>query len=178
MVLEEKHLEFLKQYLGKDIEKIIFASDKRLLITSENSITQVPDHFIDKIINENKDTKQMKDGLTPEEDEIMNSLVNAWNKYVKLEVMHPSDNDDFIRGIHLCQYVLSMRILRRDYPNRYPTHNKKVKLGSVNTSGSKIEAEGPTLLDSIRAAGKENIKTKVKPIKSDFKDTINKLFKE
>ena len=63
-----------------------------------------------------------------EEKEIMDSLVLAFNKFIKLEQTHPSHISDFVQGIHLCQSQIMNRILQRDYPEVFPTHvvdNKK-----------------------------------------------------
>lgn len=57
-----------------------------------------------------------KDGLTEQEGKVMDSLVNAWNEFIKLERQHPCESDDFADGIHECQHQLVMRIMRRDYP--------------------------------------------------------------
>ncbi|MDK0621518.1 hypothetical protein P5E90_11810 [Clostridium perfringens] len=68
-----------------------------------------------------------KDGLTLQEGMIMDNLAEAWNMFLKLEQTHPSEQDNFAEGIHKCQQVLMNRILRRDYPEGYPTYkNKKV----------------------------------------------------
>lgn len=72
---------------------------------------------------------QIKDGLTEQEREIMDSLVLAWNKYTTLEMQHPSELVDFADGIHMCQKNLAMRVLRRDYPAAYPTI---IKRGNYN----------------------------------------------
>lgn len=61
-----------------------------------------------------------KDGLTEVEGLIMDSLVDAWNEFIKLPKQHPDEINDFADGIHKCQYILGMRILRRDYPEGYP----------------------------------------------------------
>jgi len=61
-----------------------------------------------------------KDGLTKQEGNVMDSLVKAWNDFIKLPNEHPSDTEEFCRGIHQCQHVLMCRILRRDYPEAYP----------------------------------------------------------
>lgn len=73
-------------------------------------------------IKNNKSENKRKDGLTEQEGEVMDSLVNAWNKFVKLERTHPCDINDFADGIHKCQYELCMRVMRRDYPEGYPTY--------------------------------------------------------
>jgi hypothetical protein len=67
-----------------------------------------------------ENTKVRKDGLTEQEGKVMDSLVDAWNEYVKLEKQHPTDIDEFCDGIHRCQHALTIRILRRDYSEGYP----------------------------------------------------------
>jgi len=62
------------------------------------------------------------DGLTIQEGFVMDHLVEAWNHFVSLEKQHPNEVDDFADGIHKCQHMLMTRILRRDYPEGYPTY--------------------------------------------------------
>lgn len=62
------------------------------------------------------------DGLTEQEGKVMDSLVNAWNEFTKLERTHPDECNYFADGINKCQNILAMRILRRDYPEGYPTY--------------------------------------------------------
>ena len=66
-----------------------------------------------------------EDGLTKKEGKVMDSLVSAWNDFVKLGYQHPSDEKDFANAMHQCQHTLMMRILRRDYPKSYPIYKKK-----------------------------------------------------
>ena len=61
----------------------------------------------DKIIN--------KEPYTKIEKEVADNLVKAWNSFCKLERQHPDETRYFCDGIHKCQSVLGMRILRRDY---------------------------------------------------------------
>lgn len=63
-----------------------------------------------------------KDGLTQEEGKVMDALVEAVDAFNKLEATHPCDKEEFGSGIHQCQKTLTMRILRRDYPEGYPTY--------------------------------------------------------
>lgn len=63
--------------------------------------------------------------MNDEEKEIMQCLVDAWQKYLKLEETHPSHNKDFSDGIHKCQDVLMHRIVQRDYPSDFPTYKKE-----------------------------------------------------
>lgn len=59
------------------------------------------------------------------ENQINDHLVQAWNLFISSKQTHPSDVKDFNNGIHLCQYIMGMRLLRRDYPEIYPTHLDK-----------------------------------------------------
>ena len=54
------------------------------------------------------------------EEEILTDLVNAWNKFGKLESQHPNELEDFADGIHKCQYVLAMRFARESRPDLFP----------------------------------------------------------
>ena len=66
-----------------------------------------------------------KDGLNEQEGKVMDALIKAWNEYIKLEKQHSSDINEFCNGIHICQHALTIRILRRDYPEGYPIKNRK-----------------------------------------------------
>ena len=57
--------------------------------------------------------------FTEEEKEIMDLLVQAHNKFVKLNPTHPSDVSDWVNSIHGLQNVLGGRVLRRDYPETF-----------------------------------------------------------
>jgi hypothetical protein len=70
--------------------------------------------------------------LTPEtssqtdiEDEVLDLLSRAWNVFNKLEPTHPMHKDEFCKGIHDCQAVLTHRIVQRDDPDKFPTHTDK-----------------------------------------------------
>lgn len=59
----------------------------------------------------------MKKPFTEQEQEIMNLLVEAHNKFVEMEQMHPDDMREWVDGIHKCQNVLKGRVVTRDYPD-------------------------------------------------------------
>lgn len=63
-----------------------------------------------------------KKPFTKEEQEVMDLLVEAHNKYTELEQTHPSDLPDWVNALHTLQRLLGQRILRRDYPEDFPTH--------------------------------------------------------
>jgi len=64
----------------------------------------------------------MKKPYNKIEKEIMDSLVNATNLFRKLQLTHPSHEEEFISGIHTCQNVIIHRIVQRDYPKEFPTY--------------------------------------------------------
>lgn len=54
-------------------------------------------------------------GLLPKEQAVMDHLVEATNEFARLPRTHPSDMEEFIDGMHRCQQLLAMRIVRRLY---------------------------------------------------------------
>lgn len=66
-------------------------------------------------------------GLLPEEQEIMDNLVSAWNKFIKLEKQHPCDINEFGDSIHKLQGILALRPLRRQYPEYWKSYKEDVK---------------------------------------------------
>ena len=66
-----------------------------------------------------------KDGLTDEEGKIMDLLIEAWDRYIKLPEQHPTEIDEFGQGIHICQNLLAIRIARRCYPKGWPIKTNK-----------------------------------------------------
>ena len=63
-------------------------------------------------------------GLTPEEGSVMDDLVSAWNKFIKLEKQHPCDINEFGDSIHKLQGILAMRPLRRQYPDYWKSYKE------------------------------------------------------
>lgn len=82
-------------------------------------------YFMEDYEESYKYKKEREDGLTEGEGLVMDSLVEAWNNFIKLNTTHTDELDDFRNSIHNCQKVLCMRILRRDYPEGYPTYSKQ-----------------------------------------------------
>lgn len=54
-------------------------------------------------------------GLTPEEHEIMQHLIKAWNKFNRLDPQHGDDKEEFRHSIHRLQHLLMIRPTRRNY---------------------------------------------------------------
>ncbi len=48
------------------------------------------------------------------EKKVLDHLVDAWNEFVKLPVMHPDDNDEFRHSFHNLQRIIGIRALRRE----------------------------------------------------------------
>ncbi len=61
----------------------------------------------------------MSKPFTKQEKEIMDLLVEAHNKFVKMKKTHPNEITDWINSIHRLQDLLGARVLRRDYPNEF-----------------------------------------------------------
>lgn len=64
--------------------------------------------------------EERKDGLTPEEGEIMDLLNEAATKFGRLERQHPDELRYFADGIHVCQAMLGLRVVRKDHPEGWP----------------------------------------------------------
>lgn len=62
-------------------------------------------------------------GFTDDELQCHNALLKSLNLFLKLPRQHPSENVEFVAAIHQLQGILSTRILRRIYPNGWPTHS-------------------------------------------------------
>ena len=52
---------------------------------------------------------------------ILKKLAEVYSLFTELKPQHPDELNDFVDGIHKCQYVLGMRIARKDHPNLFPT---------------------------------------------------------
>lgn len=51
--------------------------------------------------------------LTEPEQECMDALVRAWNKYCDLEELHPADRREFELAIHMAQNIVYSRVALR-----------------------------------------------------------------
>jgi hypothetical protein len=56
-------------------------------------------------------------GLTQEDQQVMDSLVEAWCIFVSLPDRNPDETNDFRAAIHACQRILAVRSMKRLYPN-------------------------------------------------------------
>ena len=52
--------------------------------------------------------------LTCEENAVLDDLVAAWNKFIKLEVLHPDHLNDFKDAIHTAQRLVMVRPVSRE----------------------------------------------------------------
>lgn len=67
------------------------------------------------------------DGLTDHEGKVRDSLVEAWNTFLKLQENRDSDINEFNQGIQQCRLILRCRSIRRDYLKGYPSHKRRLK---------------------------------------------------
>lgn len=56
------------------------------------------------------------------EESAMKHLVSAYEEFSKLEQTNPNDIKDFVFHINALQRILGQRVLRKDYPNTFPTY--------------------------------------------------------
>ena len=51
--------------------------------------------------------------LKPAERRVVNLLAEAYNEFVKLPFQHPSNLDEFVTAIHVCQRTVGIRAVRK-----------------------------------------------------------------
>jgi hypothetical protein len=61
----------------------------------------------------------MKRPFKRDEQKIMDLLVDAHNRFLKLKRMHPAEINEWVPSFHNLQHIISMRILQRDYPETF-----------------------------------------------------------
>ena len=62
------------------------------------------------------------DGLTDDEGDVMDALVDAAGHFNSLEVQHPDEASEFFAAVHRAQDLLAVRVCRRQYPKGWPTY--------------------------------------------------------
>ena len=53
--------------------------------------------------------------LTPQESEVVAHLSRAWNAWVELEKLHPSNHQEFLTAIHEAQRLVMSRPVQREF---------------------------------------------------------------
>lgn len=61
-----------------------------------------------EIINAALDRPKLA-ALTIGEQEVMTALASAWNRFLKLPVLHESDNEEFMRAVHAAENIILAR---------------------------------------------------------------------
>ena len=64
-------------------------------------------------------------GLTDQEIKVMDKILEGYNEWLRLEMTHPAEMQDFINAVHTVQQLLAMRVIRRDYPKYWLTYKSK-----------------------------------------------------
>lgn len=62
------------------------------------------------------------DGLSDNEGAVMDALLEAVAAWDELPVQHPDDGAEFYAAMHKLQDLLAVRIVRRAYPEGWPSH--------------------------------------------------------
>lgn len=70
--------------------------------------------------------KTAPSGMSEEEKEVHDLLMEVWEKFNKLSRRHPDELKDFYRAIHVQQRLLAIRITAREYPKFWKTGNMEV----------------------------------------------------
>lgn len=63
--------------------------------------------------------------MTPKEKKVINLLVKAYSKFIKLPVMHVADQREFEIGIHALQNIVMSREAIRSNPGLFITETTK-----------------------------------------------------
>lgn len=66
-----------------------------------------------------------KTGLSASEEKVMDSLIEAWNGFIKLPIQHPSEKKEFEHHTHILQGLLAIRSTRRDHPKGWFNSEEK-----------------------------------------------------
>lgn len=66
----------------------------------------------------------MKHSVEELEDKCSDSLVNAWNAFIKCKPKNNDEITDFRRAIHECQRILAIRTIRRLQPKKWTAEPK------------------------------------------------------
>lgn len=130
--VNQKSIDLIQEKYGSkatfvpDVNFSYSVRDDDAFIIFENSRTHnvMADSDFEKEfvkLNKPKDEKSNKPFST-KEDEVMSNLTSAYEHFSKLDQTHPNDITDFVFHIHALQRILGQRVLRRDYPNTFPTH--------------------------------------------------------
>jgi hypothetical protein len=87
------------------------------------------ERVMEQVRKENSRTEtnevNQKTGLDPLEQDCMDGLVAAYNAFSKTERQHPDEMRDVVDAIHRIQDILAVRVIRRLYPEGWPTHIQK-----------------------------------------------------
>lgn len=60
-------------------------------------------------------------GLTEEEKEILKHTNDIWNTFMDMKQTHPDDQRNLLDAVHNIQYIIGMRLARREAPETFKT---------------------------------------------------------
>ena len=66
-------------------------------------------------------------GFSMIESKCMNALLECIDAWHQMERTHPSEEHDFVNAVHVIQRLMGQRVLRRAYPDGWPTYRREVK---------------------------------------------------
>lgn len=53
-----------------------------------------------------------------QERKVINLLAKSWNEFLKLPEQHPSDAQEFMAAIHICQRTVGVRPIRKVFKEK------------------------------------------------------------
>lgn len=55
-----------------------------------------------------------------QEKNVLQTLIDCWNEFIKLEPQYPDEQKEFAEGISKCQQIIGMRFARESKPDLFP----------------------------------------------------------
>lgn len=70
----------------------------------------------------NKKDIDPKTGFLPQEKKCHDDLMSAYEAFLEMDRQHPDELRDFVDPLHRLQDLLAVRVIRRVFPEGWPTH--------------------------------------------------------
>jgi hypothetical protein len=83
-----------------------------------DNVIRITKGFSNEPIPKEKDNM----GLTIKEKIVHDKLMECYKSFLDLDFQHPEDNREFSYAVHLIQGLLSLRVVRRCYPDGWATY--------------------------------------------------------
>lgn len=80
------------------------------------------------VVSGNENFKVMcdKKPFTDAENEVMELLLSAHEKFAAMDRVHPMEMQEWVTSFHHLQDLMIYRVMQRDYPNYFKNINNKI----------------------------------------------------